>query len=93
MAGITCLIAKSTGLDLIRISVLGSLIAIPFIVAMVLIFNRYGLIAALAFAVFTDFLSAIAMKEISLKAGIETLIIALFVLLGVRVASYLSNLV
>ena len=87
MAGITSLIARSAGLDLIKVTVLGSLVAIPLVVAMVLIFSRYGLIAALAFAVFTDVLSALAMREISLKAGIETLVIALFVLIGVKVAA------
>jgi hypothetical protein len=31
------------------------------------------------------------MREISMKAGVETLIIALFVLLGVKVASVISG--
>ncbi len=44
------------------------------------------LILALAFCVITDFAAAFAMREISMKAGMETLIIALFVLLGVKVA-------
>ncbi|ADB57224.1 hypothetical protein [Archaeoglobus profundus] len=93
MAGITSLIAKSTGLDLIKVTVIGTLVAIPLVVAMVLIFSRYGLIAALAFAVLTDFLSALAMKEISPKAGIETLVIALFVLIGAKVATYISKFI
>ena len=58
---------------------------------MALIFARYGLVAALALCVVTDFAAAFAMREISMKAGVETLIIALFVLLGVKVASMLSG--
>lgn len=56
------------------------------IIVMTLIFQRYGLVAALTFCVITDFAAAFAMREIRLKAGVETLIIALFVLLGVKVA-------
>ncbi len=55
------------------------------------IFQRYGLVAALAFCAITDFAAAFAMREISMKAGVETLIIALFVLLGVKVASIISR--
>jgi len=32
-------------------------------------------------------------REISFKAGIETLIIALFVVVGVKVASYISKFI
>ena len=35
--------------------------------------------------------AAFAMRGISVKAGVETLIIALFVLLGVKVASMVSG--
>ncbi|MEA2053268.1 MAG: hypothetical protein U9O90_10725 [Euryarchaeota archaeon] len=37
------------------------------------------------------FAAAFAMREINMKAGVETLIIALFVLLGVKVASIISG--
>lgn len=92
MAGITSIIANATNVDLVKLAVVGTIIAIPLIVAMVLIYSKYGLLAALAFAVLTDMLSALVIKEISLKAGIETLIVALFVIIGVRVAGYVSSL-
>ncbi len=93
MAGITSVISKSTGIDLIKLAIVGTLISLPLVIIMVYIFDRYGLIAALGFAVITDILSALVMKEISFKAGIETLIIAIFVLIGVRVASYITSFV
>ncbi|MCD6494365.1 MAG: hypothetical protein J7K36_11360, partial [Archaeoglobaceae archaeon] len=71
MAGITSIIANAT---------------IPFVVAMVLIYTKYGLLAALGSAVLADLLSALVIKEISIKAGVETLIVALFVIIGVRIA-------
>ncbi len=90
MAGITSVIAKSAGVDVVKLAAFGLIISLPLVIAMVLIFTRYGLIAALAFAVITDLLSALAIGEVSFKAGIETLIIAIFVLAGVRVASWIS---
>ena len=45
----------------------------------------------MAFCVITDFAAAFAMREISMKAGVETLIIALFVIMGVKVASVISG--
>jgi hypothetical protein len=45
----------------------------------------------LAFCVITDFADAFAMREIRMKAGVETLIIALFVLLSVKVPSIISG--
>ncbi len=41
---------------------------------MALIFQRYGLVAALAFCVITDFAAAFAMREMSMKAGMETIV-------------------
>ena len=93
MAGITSIIANATDVDLVKLAVVGSLIAIPFVVAMVLIYSKYGLLAALGFAVLTDLLSALVIKEISIKAGVETLIVALFVIIGVRVASFVSKFI
>ncbi len=72
MAGITSIIANATNVDLVKLAILGSLISIPFVVAMVLIYTKYGLLAALGFTVLTDLLSALVIKEISIKAGIET---------------------
>jgi hypothetical protein len=39
----------------------------------------------------TDVGAALVMREISLKAGLETFIIALFVIAGVKVASTISR--
>jgi len=90
MAGMANVIANATKVNLVLVSVIGTLISLPLIVAMVLIFRQYGLWAALAFAVFTDLLAALVMGTISWKASFETFIIALFVIAGVRVASLIT---
>ncbi len=91
MAGMTSVISNASHVDLVKVVVFGTLLALPLIIAMALIFQRYGLVVALAFCVITDFAAALAMREISMKAGMETLIIALFVIMGVKAASMVSG--
>ena len=91
MAGMTKVISDASYVSLVKVVVFGTAVALPLIICMALIFSRYGLVAALAFCVITDFAAAFAMREISVKAGVETLIIAMFVLLGVKVASMVSG--
>jgi hypothetical protein len=92
MAGMVTVIAKNVSVSLVYTAVFGSIIAIPFVVIMALIFAKLGLWGALAFCIFTDLAAAFVMKEISVRAGIETLVIALFVILGVRVAPLITNI-
>jgi len=91
MAGMVNVITKATHTNIISVSIIGTIISLPLIIAMVLLFKHYGLIAALAFCVLTDIGAALMMKQISLKAGLETFIIALFLILGVEVASTISG--
>ena len=66
------------------------MLALPLIILMALIFREYGLFAPLLFCVGTDLMAAVVMKGISFKAGVETLVIALFVIVGVKVAATVS---
>jgi len=90
MAGMANVIANATKVNLVLVSVMGTLISLPLIVAMVFIFRQWGLWAALAFAVLTDVLAALVMGASSWKASFEKFIIALFVRAGVRVASLIT---
>jgi uncharacterized membrane protein len=92
MAGITSVIARATHVNLVLVSVIGTLIALPLIVLMVVVFKQWGLWAALALAVGTDLVAALVMGGIGWKAGFETFVIALFVLIGVKAASFLSSM-
>jgi len=93
MAGMINIISNTTKINIIYIAIIGTIISIPIIAVMALIFKYYGLIAALGFSVITDFGAALVMRQISFKAGLETLIIAVFLIIGVRVASLISNLI
>jgi len=92
MAGMVHIISKHSHVPLFYTALYGTIIAIPLVLLMVMAFEKFGIWGALAFCVLTDILSALFMKEISLRAGIETIIIALFVILGVKVAPYVANL-
>lgn len=92
MAGMANVISNSTEINAVSVAVIGTLISLPLIVAMVLVFEKYGLVAALTFSILTDLGAAYVMKEVSFKAGVETLIISLFVVIGIRVASKISSL-
>lgn len=60
---------------------------------MVWIFEQFGVVGALVFCIMTDLLAALLLKSISYKAGFETIIIAIFVLVAVKVAPLISGLI
>ena len=93
MAGMVYVIAKNSPVSLVYTALFGTIVAIPFVVAMVLIFAKFGLWGALAFCILTDLGAAFVMKEISIRAGIETFVIAVFVIIGVKVAPFITNMV
>jgi hypothetical protein len=93
MAGMVYVIAKNSPVSLVYTALIGTIVAIPFVVAMVLIFAKFGLWGALAFCILTDLGAAFVMKEISIRAGIETFVIAIFVIIGVKVAPFITNMV
>lgn len=91
MAGMVHIIAKHSQVNLFFTALYGTIIAVPLVLLMVLVFAKYGVWGALAFCVLTDIMSALFMKEISLRAGIETIVIAIFVIFGVKIAPYVAN--
>ena len=91
MAGMVYIIAKHSQVSLVYTALFGSIIAIPLVVAMVWVFAGFGLWGALAFCILTDLGAAFVMKEIDIRAGIETLVIAVFVIIGVKVAPLITK--
>lgn len=92
MAGMLHVICENSKMPLFKIAFLGSIIAIPLILLMVWIFEQFGVVGALIFCIMTDLLAAFLLKSISYKAGFETIIIAVFVLVAVKVAPLISGL-
>ena len=92
IAGMVNIIAKETQVSLVYVALLGSILAIPLIIITVLIYGKFGLWGALAFCILTDLGAAFIMKSLSVSAGIETFVIAMFLIIGVKVAPYITNI-
>lgn len=65
---------------------LGTAFSVPLLMLMMLVFTRFGVWGALSICVLTDLGAALIMGSLSAEAGIETAVIAIFVIIGVKVA-------
>lgn len=86
MAGMMHVINKNSEVTLWKTVIIGTIISIPILMLMVYTFDHFGIWGALIFCIATDFGSAYLIKEVSINAAIETIVIALFVIAGVKVA-------
>jgi len=93
MAAMVHIISRHSHVSLYLSAFFGSLMAVPLVLLMVFAFVKFGIWGALGFCVLTDLMSALIIKEVSFRAGIETLVIAFFVIAGVKIAPLLSGLV
>ena len=91
MAAMTNLIAKNFHGSIYWLVIVGTFASIPLLVIMTWIIREWGLMAGLGFAVLTDFLAALIMSSVSMKAAVETFIIAIFVVAGNRIATFLTT--
>ncbi len=90
MAAMTNLIAKNFNFPIYLLVIIGTIFSIPLLIIMTLIIRQWGLVAGLGFAIFTDLLCALILSSISIKAAIETFIIAVFVVIGNRLAVWIT---
>lgn len=93
MAGMMHVISSYSGVSMLYTVLLGIIISVPLLMAMVYVFDRAGVWGALIFCITTDFISALVMKGVSIRAGIETFTIAIFVVIGVKLTPYISKII
>ena len=93
MAGMMHIITGNTATSMMKTVLLGTAFSVPILILMVHAFGRFGIWGALSICVLTDFGAALFMSKINPRAGIETLVIALFVIIGVKLAPFISNFV
>lgn len=93
MAGMMHVINKHSTASILRTVIIGTLLSIPLLLVMVFVFSNFGVWGAVLFCVGTDFAATFIMKEISKRAALETLVIALFVIIGVKIAPIISELI
>ena len=82
MAGMSHIIKSYSAAPMFLVALLGILVSVPLLFLMIFVSSKTGIWGALAVCVITDLAAALLMKEISMKAGIETFVIALFVIAG-----------
>jgi hypothetical protein len=92
MAGMVNVVSKHSQASLVLTALFGTLVSIPLVVVMVLVFAKTGVWGALTFCVLTDLGAVFFMKQVSVRAGLETLVIAVFVVIGVKVVPLITNL-
>ncbi len=93
MAGMCAVVSKIHNVNPYLVSIVGGLIAVPLITLMVYVTLRFGVVYAIALAVLTDLISALATGTFRLKYGIEIALISIFVWMGVVVAGKVSGLI
>jgi hypothetical protein len=93
VAAMLHIIAKHTNTPLYTVALIGTLFSVPLMLAIVWGFGRYGVAAAIGFCVFTDIVAALLLFDAGWKAPLETAVIALFVLIGVKIAPLVSRIV
>lgn len=93
MAGMMHVINKHSNASILRTVLTGTIISIPLLLLMVIAFDILGVWGAVIICVLTDFAATLIMKEISKQAAVETFIIALFVIVGVKLAPIISGFI
>lgn len=93
MAGMVHIIAKSAQVSIMQVALCGTLMAVPMVLMMVAVFGRFGLLGALIFCIGTDLLAAAILSGVSSRAAFETLVLAAFILAGVKVAPMFTKLI
>ncbi|KGG80388.1 hypothetical protein Y919_06650 [Caloranaerobacter azorensis H53214] len=91
MAGMMHVISKHSSISMLYTILLGIVVSIPLLMVMVYVFDKAGVWGTLSFCILTDFISALIMKSVSIRAGIETFVIAIFVVIGVKLTPYISS--
>lgn len=84
MAGMMHVIAGQESLSMMKTVLVGTAFSVPLLMLMVMVFGRFGVWGALTVCV-------LIMGSVSAKAGVETAVIALFVIMGVKVAPFISK--
>jgi hypothetical protein len=91
MAGMIHVVGKNAEVSLLSTVLLGTLLSMPLLLVMVWAFQRFGVLGALGFCILTDFGAVLLMRQVSWRAGLETIFIALFVVVGVKLAPLFSQ--
>ena len=83
--------SKITGLNPVLTIALGCILGIPMFLVMYYTLIRFGVEVTVILAALFDIGAALLIGKLSLKAGIELLIITAFVYVGIKLAPIISS--
>jgi len=91
LGAMTNLLNKHAPFSIYRLVILGTFVSIPLLILMTWMICHWGLMAGLGLAVATDLAAAVILTSVSTKVAVETFIIALFVVAGNRIATWIGS--
>ena len=90
LGAMTNLLERNTEFPIYWPVIVGTFLSIPLLVLMTWVIRQWGLMAGLGLAVVTDLLAALILTSVSMKAAVETFIIAIFVVGGNQIAKMIT---
>lgn len=90
LGAMTNLLERNTEFPIYWLVIVGTFLSIPLLVLMTWVIRQWGLMAGLGLAVVTDLLAALILTSVSMKAAVETFIIAIFVVGGNQIAKMIT---
>ena len=90
LAAMTNVLGRSGGYSIYWLVVLGTLLSLPLLLLTAWSIRQWGLMAGLLLAILTDLAAALVLTSVNLKLAVETFIIAVFVVAGNRLATWLT---
>jgi len=91
LGAMTNLLNRHSPFSIYWLVILGTFASIPMLILMTWMIRHWGLMAGLGLAIATDLAAAVTLTSISTKVAVETFIIALFVVVGNRVATWIGS--
>ena len=93
MAGMCAVISKMYNVNPYVTAIIGGFIAVPLIILMVFLTINFGITVAIIAAVITDILASIIAGTFELRYGVEIIVIAFFVWVGVITADKIAPMI
>lgn len=90
MAAMTNLLTRYSISSIYSVVIGGTIVSLPLLIATAWAIRQWGLMAGLALAIATDILAAVILTTVNVKLAVETIIIAVFVVAGSRLASWIT---
>ncbi len=91
LGAMTNILERNSTVPVYWVVIIGTFSSIPLLMLMTWLIKQWGLAAGLGLAIVTDMIAAAILTSVSMKAAVETFIIALFVVAGNKIAMWITS--